>query len=173
MGVKQALDRIERKIEELKKKYDLFFQGILRAEPLNERRELEFLLRKMGQRSIPNTADQFRFNTLQARFYSYQNMWNRITTAIEEGRLVRDTKGRVSFSSHAPVDEENLNQTFLDYLNARKEANLPVDNIDFTSFREMLVKKALEIQDKSSCRKVEFRVEMEGNSPKIKAKRKN
>ncbi len=172
MQVKQELDRIERKIEELKKKYDMFFQGLLRAEPLNERRELEMRIRKMGQRTIPNTSDQFRFNTLQARFYSYQNLWNRIISAIEEGRIERDRRGRVAFATHAPVEEDNLNQTYVEYINARKEANLPYDNIDFTSFREMLLKKALEIQDKSNCKKVEFRVEKEGGVPKIKARKK-
>lgn len=169
---KSDLDNLESIIEGLKKKYDLFFQGLLRAEPVKERNELEMTIRRMGQRNIPNTSDQFRFNTIQARFHTYMNMWNRIVTGIEEGRIERDSGGRVAFHSHGPVDEENMNATFLDFLNAKKDLAEPCEGIEFSAFRKKLFDRALDIAEKQGCKKVEFKVVVEDGKAKIRALKK-
>lgn len=172
MNPRVELESLELMIEDLKKKYDLFFQGILRVEPAKERNELEIRLRKMGQRNIPNTSDQFKFNTIQARFYSYLNMWSRIVTGIEEGRIERDAGGKVAFHSQGPVEEENMNNAYLDFLNAKKELNQPCDGIEFSAFRQKLFDRALDISEKRGCSKVEFKVVVEDGKAKIKAIKK-
>jgi len=67
--LKETLDRIEADIAEVKRQYDLFFQGVRRQEPADTRREVEESVRRMGQRKIFNSNDQFRFNNLQSRFF--------------------------------------------------------------------------------------------------------
>lgn len=172
MSVKADLSKIEFLIDDLKKRYDLFFQGLIRAEPTAERNELELKLRKMGQRNIPNTSDQFKFDALRARFYSYLNMWSRIVQGIEEGRIERDSGGRVSLQSTGPVEEENLNRTFIEYLNAKKELNQPSDGIEFTAFKTKLLARAMDIAEKKGYEKVEFKVVVEEGKAKIKATKK-
>lgn len=172
MNPQVELESLEIQIEELRKKYDLFFQGILRVEPAKERKELETRMRRLGQRSIPNTSDQFKFNTLQARFHSYQNMWTRIVSGIEEGRIERDAGGRVAFQSQGPVEEENMSQAYLDFLSAKKELNQSCDGIEFSAFREKLLSRAMDISENQGCRKVEFRVVVEEGKAKIKALKK-
>ncbi len=168
----ETLTLLELEIEDLKKKYDLFFQGILRVEPMMEKKNLDLKIRQIGQRNIPNTTDKFRFETLRARYYSYKNMWGRVVTLIEEGKIQRDGKGKVAFHSQGPVDEENLNNTYLEYLKAKKELNEEYEKVDFTAFKEKLVNKAQEIQEKSGCSKVDFRVVVEGGKTKLKATKK-
>jgi hypothetical protein len=172
MNTRVELERLEIMIEELKKRYDLFFQGLLRTEPAKERNELEIMLRKMGQRNIPVTSDQYKFNTLQARFFSYLNMWSRIVTGIEEGRIERDSGGRVAFQSQGPVEEENMNKAYIDFLNAKKDLNQPCDGIEFTAFRQKLLDRAMDISEKKGCNKVEFKVVVEDGKAKIKAVKK-
>ncbi|MDH3258525.1 MAG: hypothetical protein OEM19_03575 [Deltaproteobacteria bacterium] len=172
MNTKVELEHLELLIEDLKRKYDLFFQGLLRVEPSKEKKALEMKLRTMGQRNIPNTSDQFKFNTIQARFHSYQNMWSRIVTAIEEGRIERDSGGRVAFHSHGPVDEDNMNKAFIDFLNAKKDLNQPADGIEFSSFRKKLFDRATDMTEKGDCERVEFKVVVEDGKAKIKAIKK-
>ena len=90
-NLKNALDRIEADLNELKRQYDLFFQGIRRIEPQEERKVLGWMIHRMGQRKLPNTSDQFRFSSLQNRFNSYSRLWIRMIRDLEEGRLTRDS----------------------------------------------------------------------------------
>ncbi len=170
--VKDELDRIESEIERVKRQYDQFFQGNRRSEPIDERRTLEWLVRRMGQRRIINTSDQFRFHSLQSRFYSLANLWARMIRDLEEGRLSRDAAGTVVRQEapvDAPVDPSHLDQVVEQLRNARKECGLPVEDADIVLIRETLASRAEEIAKKSGGKKVEFRVSVEGGKPKIKA----
>lgn len=170
-SLKVALDRIEADIVELKRQYDLFFQGNRRTEPSEERRILEWMVRRMGQRKIPNTSDQFRFNTLQGRFHALATLWTRMVRDIEEGRLARDASGavRVQVREEAPVDREHLASVVEQIRQARTECGMRTDPADAESLRRMLLDRAREIAGKSGARKVEFRVSVENGKPKVRA----
>jgi hypothetical protein len=170
--IKELLDRIEAKIAEVRRQYDLFFQGTRRSEPADKRREIEEAVRRMGQRKIINTNDQFRFNNLQCRFYSHVNLWARMVRDMEEGRLTRDASGtlvRGGSPPQDPVDPSHMNQVIADLFEARKACGLPAGEEDLSATREALQARAREIAGKSGGRKVEFRVSVEAGKPKIKA----
>lgn len=169
---KDELDRIESEIEGVKRQYDLFFQGNRRAEPTEERRIVEWMVRRMGQRRIINTSDQFRFHSLQSRFYSLSNLWARMIRDLEEGRLSRDAAGtlvRPDAPGGGPVETSHLDQVMDQVKTARKECGLPVGDADIALIRQTLSDRADEIAKKSGARKIEFRVSVEGGKPKIKA----
>ena len=171
-NLKIALDRIEADLVELEHQYKLFFQGVRRTEPQEERRILEWMVRRMGQRKITNTADQFRFNSLQGRFHSFTNLWTRMTRELEEGRLERDTRGnlvRTKVSPGEPVPPEHLNQVLDQLRSARQECGIPTEENDLESLRDMLKSRAAEIAHRSGANQVEFRVTIEGGKPKVKA----
>jgi len=170
--LKTALDRIETDMGELKRQYDLFFRGIRRTEPSEERRMLEWMVRRMGQRKIPNTSDQFRFTTLQVRFHSLMNLWTRMVRDLEEGRLSRDATGvvvRPSPEESSPVDREHL-ETVVDQIRkARIECGMPTGTEETESLRRTLLDRARQITEKSGAGKVEFRVSVEDGKPKVRA----
>jgi hypothetical protein len=171
-NLKIALDRIEADLVELEHQYKLFFQGVRRTEPQEERRILEWMVRRMGQRKITNTADQFRFHSLQGRFYSYTNLWTRMTRDLEEGRIERDARGNIvrTKTLHGePVPPEHLDQVLDQLRCARQECGIPTEENDLDSLREMLRSRAAEIAEKSGAKQVEFRVTIEGGKPKVKA----
>lgn len=170
--LKEALDRIELDFAELKRQYDLFFQGGRRSEPSEERRILEWMVRRLGQRKITNTTDQFRFHSLQGKFHSYSNLWTRMVRDLEEGHLLRDTKGnlvRTKTVQAEPVASDHLDTVIEQLRNARKECGIATEEKDIDSLREMLKSRAAEIAGKSGARRVEFRVTIEGGKPKVKA----
>jgi len=170
--MKDTLDRIEAEIASIKRLYDLFFQGVRRSEPSDKRREVEETIRRMGQRKIINTNDQFRFNNLQTRFYSFSNLWARMIRELEEGRLTRDSSGvlvRGTSSASDPVDSAHLDQVIGELMEARKACGLSAGEEDLSATREALLARAREIAGKSGARKVEFRISVEEGKPKVKA----
>jgi hypothetical protein len=173
--LKVALDRIEADLTELKRQYELFFQGVRRTEPQEERKILEWMVRRLGLRKITNTADQFRFQSLQGKFYSYSNLWTRMTRDLEEGRLARDARGNIVRTKGLrgePVPPEHLDQVLDQLRSARQECGIPTEDKDLDSLREMLRSRAAEIAEKSGGKQVEFRVTIEGGKPKVKAGRR-
>lgn len=172
---KELLDRIEAEIAGVKRQYDLFFQGVRRSEPSEKRRELEETVRRMGQRKIVNSNDQFRFHGLQSRFYSLCNLWMRMVRDMEEGRLRRDPLGALvrgpgPAPAPDPVDPAHLDSVIEDLVEARKAYGLPVgESADLSAAREVLRTRAREIAGKSGG-KVRFRIVVEEGKPKVKAR---
>ncbi|MGE5189706.1 MAG: MXAN_5187 C-terminal domain-containing protein [Gemmatimonadota bacterium] len=170
--IKDELDRLESEIEGVKRQYDLFFQGNRRSEPSEERRNVEWMVRRMGQRRIINTSDQFRFHGLQSRFYSLFNLWSRMIRDLEEGRLTRDAAGtlvRGAAADDGPVDPAHLDQVLGELRAARADCGLPAGDADIALIRRTLTDRAGEIARKSGAKKVEFRVSVEDGKPKVKA----
>ena len=170
--LKETLDQIEAEIANVKRQYDLFFQGIRRSEPSDKRKEVEETIRRMGQRKIVNTNDQFRFNNLQTRFYSFSNLWMRMVRDLEEGRLIRDPSGALVHGrspASDPVEPAHLDQVIGELMDARRSCGLPAGEEDLSATREALLARAREIAGKSGANKVEFRISVEEGKPKIKA----
>lgn len=184
VNMKALLDRLEADIGEAKRQYDSFFQGTRRTEPIAERRALEEALRKLGQRRVTNSADQFRFNALQGRFHALANLWSRTTRDLEEGRLVRDARGGVArrepdaapagpqappAPAGASVDPDHLEQVVAKFQAARGACGIVGGAGDAATVRETLEARARELSGRSGGKRVEFRVTIEGGKPKIKA----
>jgi hypothetical protein len=171
-SLKSALDRIEADIVEVKRQYDLFFRGVRRTEPSEERRGLEWMVRQFGQRKIPNTSDQFRFSTLQGKFQSLANLWSRTVRDLEEGRISRDATGavvRVGFKESSPVDREHLETVLEQIREARTECGMPTGPEETESLRKTLLDRARQIAQKTGAETVEFRVSVEDGKPKVRA----
>ena len=184
--LKSALDRLQTSLSEVKRQYEFFFLGTRKTEPISERRALEETIRKFGQRRIPNTIEQFRFNSLQSSFYTLSNLWARIVRDIEEGRLGRDTAGALARSTstpgtapadspadspaEGPVDPAHVDQVVARFLIVRRECGIPTGDQDAAAIRETLLSKAREIAAASGDGKyVEFKILLEDGRPKIKA----
>lgn len=172
--MKELLDRIEAEIAGIKRQYDLFFQGVRRTEPSDKRREVEETVRRMGQRKIANSNDQFRFHSLQSRFYSLSNLWVRMVRDVEEGRLKRDPSGALARKTPTPpdpVDPAHIDRVIAELVEARKACGLPTgEEKDLSATRETLLARAREISGKSGGRKVEFRISLDEGKPKVKAR---
>ena len=83
-------NQLEAKMVLLKNRYEQFFLGLERKPPNNERDALHKELEMLRQILTKNTALKFRLNSLFNRFLSYERLWMRTETEIEEGRYRRD-----------------------------------------------------------------------------------
>jgi hypothetical protein len=66
----------------------MFFAGRLPRLPWETRARVEALVKQYDRTPLRNTAERFRFGTLQARFTSFCDLWEKSLRAKEEGRTL-------------------------------------------------------------------------------------
>lgn len=86
----EQLSELDAAISALQRRYELYFLGLDRREPAQDRDALKKRLMALKRASVRNTALKFRLNSLWNKFLSYERMWQRTVTEIEEGRYRRD-----------------------------------------------------------------------------------
>jgi hypothetical protein len=80
------LQVLEAELRRLEAEYNMFFAGRLPRPPLESRARVEALIKRYDRSYIQNYGDRFRFSTLQSRYASFVELWDRGMRAREEGR---------------------------------------------------------------------------------------
>ncbi len=80
------LQLLENELRRLEVEYNMYFAGARPKPPWETRSRVETLVRKYDRMPTTNTADRFRFNTIQQRFAAFVDLWERCMKAKEEGR---------------------------------------------------------------------------------------
>ena len=80
------LRTLEVELRRLEGEYNMFFAGRLPRPPWETRTRVEQAVKRLDRAHIPNTAERFRFTTLQARYATFADLWDRGLRAREEGR---------------------------------------------------------------------------------------
>jgi hypothetical protein len=117
--VSSKLDKLEARVAALRGAFDQYFLGLERHPPLAERDKLRKEIENIRGNTGPNTALKFRASSLFTRFLSYDHMWTRTITDIEEGRYHRDLfkarlhRSRRTQESEAPPPAEDVDMSDL------------------------------------------------------------
>lgn len=77
---------LEAELKRLEAEYNMFFAGRLLKPPWETRGRVEAFVKRLDRAYIQNYGDRFRFNTLQSRFSTFVELWERGMRAREEGR---------------------------------------------------------------------------------------
>jgi hypothetical protein len=85
-SIEKELQRLEAEIKQLEAEYNMFFSGRLPRPPWETRTRVEGLVKQYDRAYITNTGDRFRFSTLQYRFATFVDLWDKGLRAREEGR---------------------------------------------------------------------------------------
>lgn len=85
-SIDRELTRLEADLKQLEAEYNMFFAGRLAKPPWETRARVEALVKQFDRGHIPNTGDRFRFTTLQSRYATFIDLWDRGLRAREEGR---------------------------------------------------------------------------------------
>ncbi len=86
IDVERELQRLEAELRKLEAEYNMYFGGALPRPPWETRSRVEALLKRFDRAYIQNYMDRFRFNTLQSRYATFTDLWDRGLRAREEGR---------------------------------------------------------------------------------------
>jgi hypothetical protein len=82
----RELQRLEGELKRLEAEYNMFLAGRLPRVPRETRSRVQALVTQYDRRRIDNTGERFRFATIQARFASLTELWDRGLRAREDGR---------------------------------------------------------------------------------------
>ena len=80
------LQVLEAELKRLEAEYNMFFAGRLARPPWETRDRVMALVKQMDRSHISNTGERFRFQTIQTRFSTFVDLWDRGLRAREEGR---------------------------------------------------------------------------------------
>ena len=73
-------------LKQLEAEYNMFFSGRLPRPPWETRNRVQALVKKWDRGYIQAAVDRFQFDTLQRRFQTFVDLWDRGLRAREEGR---------------------------------------------------------------------------------------
>lgn len=174
-AIGESLDLLARDVRQFQVDFERFFNGGLPFPPDELRGRIQALLRNLRNTNINSAADSFRLGDLEARFNSYNEMYNRRLRDREEGRHPHrviafvetprfDARSGIVFGSE--IDPEAAEALY------RGLASGPADGpkFDLDSFQGYLRRQAAALREKTGCTEVQFRVAEEDGKLKLKAR---
>jgi hypothetical protein len=84
--VQKDLQLLAAGLKQLEAEYNMFFSGRLPRPPLETRNRVAALIKKWDRGYIQSAMDRFQFDTLQRRFQTFADLWDRGLRSREEGR---------------------------------------------------------------------------------------
>jgi len=84
--IERGLHVLEADLKRLEAEYNMYFSGRLPKPPWETRSRVEAMIKQLDRSYIQNYGDRFRFSTLQSRFATQADLWDRGLRAREEGR---------------------------------------------------------------------------------------
>jgi hypothetical protein len=82
----RELQMLEAELKRLEAEYNMFFAGRLPRLPWDQRARVDAMVKRFDRMHIQNTGDRFRFQTIQARWATFTELWERQMKAQETGR---------------------------------------------------------------------------------------
>ena len=84
--LEHELSLLDAELRRLEAEYNMFFAGRLPRPPWETRARVQAIVKRLDRGTISNYGDKFRFSTLQGRFATFTDLWDRGLRAREEGR---------------------------------------------------------------------------------------
>lgn len=179
MGLPEDIAQLEKDLRELIIRYEQYFCGIEKREPLLLLEAVERTCRHYQNTNITNSMFKFKYNSLVATLAVHRQKWSRINRLIEEGKYNRD---RFKMSLHQREGAEKsskknqksggagVEKIYQDYLAACAACNLPVEHLSKDKIAAAIERQKPVIMEKYRCRDIEFAVIVEGGKPRLKAR---
>ena len=96
----REMNNLDGEIKRLEAEYNMYLTGRQPRQPFETRKRVDGLVKKFDRQYIQNTADRFRFLTIQTRYAKLCELWERQLNSHDFGKPKRGA----TFSS-APVRE--------------------------------------------------------------------
>jgi hypothetical protein len=182
MAIVDDILKLDQQLSELIAKYEQYFIGLEKREPLQLLAEVQKMVRRYTGIPINNTMYKHRFNMLVARLNTYREHWNRIVKLMEEGkysrdRFIRDLHLRQNVapeSRHAEVErpeaESDLDRIVREFREARKLCSLSPEKVTRELIEATIEKQKPALTAKLGTDNFTFRVVVEDGKPKLKAR---
>lgn len=177
-SIEPELNALDKSLTALRIEYERFFAGDMKLPPNSSRRKVEDTLKRLGNSEIERAAERFRLQTLQSRYNSMREVWEKRLQAREEGRAsiaaprpvlgtlpgapagaeggARPNAGPPSSVEKKRVDFSPL---FDRYVAARKSLGEDVSKLRYERFEELVKKQADEIRKRTGSSRLVFEIQ--------------
>jgi len=191
----EDLDRLDVTMRQLQVKWDLFFNGQEKKPPTDLQGQVEGLIKKYANSEIRNNGERFRYQSLSARYTTFNELWQKRLRAREEGkafgvhglRAEQMTPPRAAAAPPGPDagraapapgeirvvdaarDTEAVEQLYNRFVEERilaGEAHAPV----FENFRDLIRQQTERIRAEKGAQAVDFRLETRDGKVSLKAR---
>jgi hypothetical protein len=176
-GLSDHLDQLGRDVQQLRVDFERFFNGALPVPPEELRGRVQAQIRQLrGMSNLATAVDTFRLGDMEARFNSYNELFNRRVRDAEEGRHAAarqapppaprryDPAQGITFGDR--VDPEAAEALYQGLAAAPGDA----PRFDLDSFQTYLARQVTAIREKTGCAEVQFRLATEDGKVKLKAR---
>lgn len=179
----EELRLIEMKLKTLRRDYEQYFLGSRPREPANARAEIQKVMIRLSNGVIKNTAERFKFQTINQMFMTYKRRWDDTLRKIENGTYQRhvfkanlhDRARNEAAISPSPADTRATpgsadEDIFNSYIAAAKTCGQNVKGLTPAKLQSVIDKQAAAIKKKLGVKDVTFRVEVVDGQVKLKAR---
>ena len=192
MALPDDLDRLDVAIRQVQVKWDLFFNGQEKKPPVDLQTQVETLIKRYANTEIRNNGDRFRYQSLCARYTTFNELWQKRLRAREEGRVfgvhglraermpppappsppppraaaAAPAEIRVSDPSRDAAAVRVLYERFVEERRRAGEPHAPA----FESFRDLIGRQTERIRAEKGAHAVDFRLETRNGKVSLKAR---
>jgi len=176
VNLQEALDQLGRNIQQLRIEFERFFSGGVTVPPEELRNRIAMQLRQFRSLNLTAAVDSFRLSDLEARFNTYNELFNRRLREREEGRqpgrVIAEVEppprydvaaGILVADSIEPAAAEAL------YVGLSKGGG-EAPRFDLGTFQTYIERQAAAIRARTGCNQVQFRLADEDGKLKLKAR---
>ncbi|MEM9176628.1 MAG: MXAN_5187 C-terminal domain-containing protein [Myxococcota bacterium] len=178
----EELKILEVRLTQLKLEYEKYFLGSRPTEPSQARSEVQKTVIRFSNMRITNTAQRFKFNSLNGRFQAFKRQWDNILRQIEAGTYkrhvfkadLRDRErgidggagGARPNAGGGGADRGDLFETYRDAMmaNGQNTKGLTAEKL-----QKAIAKQEAAIKKKYGCDAVDFKVVVTDGKVKLKA----
>jgi hypothetical protein len=174
--IERELQLLEAELRRLEAEYNMYFAGRLPRPPWETRKRVEGMVKRLDRMYISNYGHRFKFNSLQSRYTSFVDLWDRGQRSRDEGRPGPFVQPRPVEEKPATKPAEKENRvvhvaTFKDPLKEMDKVHELYDNlaemrrqagqeaIPFHKFADLVKQQVAQMKEKGSP-EVAFRVAM-------------
>jgi hypothetical protein len=194
MALQEDLDHLDVAIRQLQVKWDLFFNGQEKKPPSEMQSQVEALVRRYANAEIRNNGERFRYQSLTARYTTFNELWQKRLRAREEGkafgvhglraerlpppappapppprapaRAAAAGEVRVADPSRDSAAVRDLYDRFVEEKRRAGDRTAPA----FDSFRDLIGKQTERIRAEKGAAAVDFRLETKDGKVSLKAR---
>jgi hypothetical protein len=179
----EELKILEIKLNQLKLDYEKYFLGTRPTEPAMQRAEVQKMVIKWSNTRITNTAQRFKFNSLNGRYQAFKRQWDNTLRQIEAGTYKRhvfkadlrdrergvEGSGAPRSGNGARAERGGQGDLFETYRDAMMATGQNTSGLTPEKLQRALAKQEAAIKKKYGCEKVDFKVVVSGGKVKVKA----
>ncbi len=176
MPWERDLQTLENAIRDLNAQYDAFLFGSSSKPPLEVRRRVHMLIRRLSGEEADSAAERFRFTTLQGRYNTLCERWDRLQAEKEAGRRpgiyghftrlpAADFEPRPNVRLPVSVEEpetpggqDPVRDLFDRYVAAKRARGEDVAGLDFESFSAKVARERESLRGQFGGAEIEFDV---------------